>query len=78
VSVSLVVDSSMILAWYFEDERTDASIAVLEQVAEAGAIVPAHWRLEVVNGLQVAVRRGRIDVAYRSAANCRWPRLTAS
>jgi hypothetical protein len=51
--VSLVVDSSMTLAWYFEDERTDASIAVLEQVAEAGDIVPAHWRLEVVNGLQV-------------------------
>jgi hypothetical protein len=44
--VSLVVDSSMTLAWYFEDERTEASIAVLEQVAEAGAIVPAHWRLE--------------------------------
>jgi predicted nucleic acid-binding protein len=66
--VSLVVDSSMTLAWYFEDERTDASLAVLDQVAEAGAIVPAHWRLEVVNGLQVAVRRGRIDVAYRNAS----------
>jgi predicted nucleic acid-binding protein len=66
--VSLVVDSSMTLAWYFEDERTDASLAVLDQVAEAGAIVPAHWRLEVVNGLQVAVRRGRIDVAYRDAS----------
>lgn len=66
--MSLVVDSSMTLAWYFEDERTDASLAVLDQVAEAGAIVPAHWRLEVVNGLQVAVRRGRIDVAYRDAS----------
>ena len=53
-------------------------MAVLEQVAEAGAIVPAHWRLEVVNGFQVAVRRGRIDAVYRDAANCRWPRLTAS
>ena len=58
----------MTLAWYFEDERTDASLAVLDQVAEAGAIVPAHWRLEVVNGLQVAVRRGRIHVAYRDAS----------
>ena len=41
-------------------------MAVLEQVAEAGAIVPAHWRLEVVNGFQVAVRRG--------THRCRLPR----
>jgi predicted nucleic acid-binding protein len=66
--VSLVIDSSMTLAWYFDDERTAASIAVLNQVAEEGAIVPALWRLEVLNGLQVAVRRGRIDIAYRDAS----------
>jgi predicted nucleic acid-binding protein len=66
--VSLVIDSSMTLAWYFQDERTDASLAVLRQVVEAGAIVPALWRLEVLNGLQVAVRRGRIDRAYRDAS----------
>lgn len=58
----------MTLTWYFEDERTAASIAVLNQVAEEGAIVPALWRLEVLNGLQVAIRRGRIDIAYRDAS----------
>lgn len=63
--MSLVLDSSMTLAWYFEDERTDANIAVLRRVAQDGAIVPALWRLEVANGLQVAVRRRRIDAAYR-------------
>jgi hypothetical protein len=57
----------MTLAWYFEDERTAASIAVLNRVAETGAVVPALWRLEVLNGLQVAVRRGRISIAYRDA-----------
>ena len=62
----LVIDSSMTLTWYFEDERTAASIAVLNQVAEEGAIVPALWRLEVLNRLQVAIRRGRIDIAYRT------------
>ena len=62
--MSLVIDSSMTLAWYFEDERTEASLAVLRQVADAGAIVPALWRLEVLNGLLVAVRRRRIDRAY--------------
>jgi predicted nucleic acid-binding protein len=66
--VSLVVDSSMTLAWYFEDEKTDESTAVLHRVVQAGAVVPALWRLEVLNGLQVAIRRRRIDVAYRDAS----------
>jgi hypothetical protein len=30
-------------------------------------VVPALWRLELVSGLQTAVRRGRIDFAYRDA-----------
>lgn len=29
-------------------------------------MVPAHWPLEVANGLQMAVRRGRIDTVFRS------------
>src|SRR5712692_1470801 len=58
----------MTLSWYFEDERTPARIAVLDQVAEAGAVIPAHWRLEVLSALQVAVRRSRITAAYRDAS----------
>jgi predicted nucleic acid-binding protein len=65
--VSLVIDSSITLSWCFEDERTDVTATLLYRVAETGALVPALWRLEVANGLQVAVRRGRIDVAYRDA-----------
>jgi predicted nucleic acid-binding protein len=64
----LVLDSSATLAWHFEDERTDAITAVLRQVGEAGAVVPALWRLEVANGLQMAVRKGRIDAAYRDGS----------
>jgi predicted nucleic acid-binding protein len=66
--MSLVIDSSVALSWCFEDERTDFTSALLYQVAETGAMVPALWRLEVANGLQVAVRRGRINAAYRDAA----------
>lgn len=66
--MSLVIDSSMTLSWYFEDERTAGRIAVLNQVAYVGAVVPALWRLEVLSGLQVAVRRGRITVEYRDAS----------
>ena len=66
--MSLVLDSSMTLAWYFEDEKTEESTAVLHRVVEEGAVVPAHWRLEVLNGFQSAIRRGRIDRAYRDAS----------
>ena len=33
-----------------------------------GAVVPTVWRLEVANALQMAIRRKRIDAAYRDAA----------
>jgi predicted nucleic acid-binding protein len=66
--VSLVLDTSLTLSWYFEDERTPSSDALLDRVAEAGAVVPGLWRLEVANGLQMAIRRNRIDPAYRDEA----------
>lgn len=58
----------MTLAGYFEDEKAEESTAVLRRVAEKGAVVPALWRLEVLNGFQTALRRGRIDRAYRDAS----------
>ena len=63
--MSLVIDSSISLSWYFEDEASAKSQAVLDEVGENGAVVPALWRFEVANGLQMAVRRKRIDAAYR-------------
>lgn len=66
--MSLVVDSSITLAWLFEDERTAAADAVLSQVTESGAVAPSLWKLEVANGLQMAVRRNRIDAAFRDAS----------
>jgi len=66
--MSLVVDSSMALAWYFDDERSDESTTVLRRLAGESAVVPAIWPLEVANGLQMAVRRGRITGEYRDAS----------
>jgi predicted nucleic acid-binding protein len=66
--LSLVLDGSVTLSWYFEDERTEASRAVLEETAEHGALVPALWPFEIANGLQMAVRRKRIDAAFREQA----------
>jgi predicted nucleic acid-binding protein len=63
--VSLVIDASLTLAWYFEDERTPAADALLDRVTEMGAVVPVLWWLEVANGFQIAIR---IDVDFRDAA----------
>jgi predicted nucleic acid-binding protein len=65
--VSLVLDSSATLAWIYSDETTDVIRAVFDQVADAGAVVPSLWRLEVANSLTVAVRRNRIDSEFRRA-----------
>jgi predicted nucleic acid-binding protein len=66
--LSLVIDASLTMAWYFEDESTPATDELLERVASGGAIVPALWRLEVANAFQSAIRRQRIDAPYRDAS----------
>ncbi len=64
----LVIDASLTMTWYFEDEATPATEELLDTVARTGAVVPPLWRLEVANGLQSAIRRKRIDAAYRDAS----------
>ena len=61
----MVVDSSVILTWCFEDEQTAASLALLEQVVEHGAVAPTVWPLEVLNALVMAERRKRVIAAQR-------------
>jgi predicted nucleic acid-binding protein len=66
--VSLVLDSSVTLAWLYSDEITEPIQRIFEAVAEQGAVVPALWKLEIANSLTVAVRRGRIGRDFRRAA----------
>jgi predicted nucleic acid-binding protein len=66
--MSLVLDSSVTLAWLYSDELTEAVERVFDRVARDRAWVPAIWRLEVANSLQVGIRRGRIDIAFRDAS----------
>lgn len=63
--MSVVIDASLTLTWYFDDETTPATEAVLDRVSEAGAVVPGLWRLAVANAFQSALRRKRISAAYR-------------
>jgi predicted nucleic acid-binding protein len=63
--LSLVLDASLTLAWYFEDEASPTADSLLAVVTRRGAVVPPLWRLEVANGLQSAIRCNRIDKRYR-------------
>lgn len=66
--MSLVLDSSVTLAWVYAAETTGAISDVLARVIESGAWVPALWRLEIANVLEMGVRKGRSDAAFRDAA----------
>ena len=65
--MSLVLDSSVALAWTYAEETTSAIRSVFDRVAESGAWVPGIWCLEVANILEIGVRRRRNDAAFRDA-----------
>lgn len=66
--MSVVIDASVTMTWYFAEEATSATESLLDSVAQNGAVVPSLWRIEVANAFQTGVRRRRIDAAYRDAS----------
>ena len=58
-----VVDCSVVMAWCFEDEADKYADSVLDLLADAEAIVPSIWSLEVANVLLVGERRKRLTEA---------------
>jgi predicted nucleic acid-binding protein len=65
--VSLVLDSSATLAWFYADETTPGIRRVFELLVKSSAWVPSLWRLEVANILEMGIRRGWHDIAFRQA-----------
>jgi predicted nucleic acid-binding protein len=61
--MQMVIDTSVTMAWCFEDEATDDTDAALDQLQDDEAVVPPLWQLEVTNVLLVAERRARITEA---------------
>lgn len=59
----IIADASVTLAWCLADESDDYAERMLDRVAQEGALAPAHWPLEVANGLRSAERRGRLAEA---------------
>ncbi|EKE09493.1 MAG: PilT protein [uncultured bacterium] len=60
-----VLDCSLTMSWCFEDEKTPLGDHILDLLMkqEYEALVPSLWRLEVVNVLSVAEKRGRLSTA---------------
>jgi predicted nucleic acid-binding protein len=57
----LVLDASLALQWFLEDEADRAyGLGVLASLSTKFAVVPALWFYEVGNGLLMAYRRKRI------------------
>ena len=67
LNMEFVLDSSVTLSWFFDDEATVATDELLDQLNGDGhAIVAAHWMLEVSHTLLMAERRTRATVADSS------------
>jgi predicted nucleic acid-binding protein len=58
--LSIVIDASVALAWVFGDERHEAAWRIVERLRHEPALVPAHYSLEIANGLLSGLRRGRL------------------
>jgi predicted nucleic acid-binding protein len=59
--MAYVIDPSVVLAWLLPDETSERA-SVFRAAVENGAEswIPAHWWLEIGNGLLMAERRRRI------------------
>ena len=61
---ALVIDSSLVAAWCFPEERNDYANATLRMVsAPLEALAPRLWAYEVRNSVLMGLRRKRISHA---------------
>ena len=61
--MSFVLDTSVTMAWLFEDEATRTTEKLLDRLKSEEALVPTLWTYEVGNVLLLAERRKRITEA---------------
>jgi predicted nucleic acid-binding protein len=54
-----VLDGSVTMAWYFQDEMNDYADAVRDGLDRSQAVVPSLWPLEVANTVIMGERRKR-------------------
>ncbi len=59
--MKFVLDTSVTMAWLFDDEATAHTEALLDRMKADEALVPSLWAYEVGNVLVMAERRKRIS-----------------
>ena len=62
---ALVLDASVAVSAVLDEVSSPLARPILQRVAEAGALVPNLWHLEVGQTLLLAERQNRIDRAQR-------------
>ena len=65
---ALVLDASVAISAALDEASADLARAILRRVAEAGALVPNLWHLEVGQALLLAERQRRDDTTRRQRA----------
>ena len=73
--MAFVLDCSVTLPWFLEDERTAFTDSLLFAAKQAEYWVPGLWCLEFPNALLVAERRQRIERQRRIEALNQIPKL---
>jgi predicted nucleic acid-binding protein len=63
VSLSLVLDASVVLSWLLPDEQHPRATALRERAPECDIVVPVVWWFELRNAMLAGERRGRITDA---------------
>jgi predicted nucleic acid-binding protein len=66
---ALVLDASVAISATLDEASADLARTILLRAAEAGALVPNLWHLEVGQALLVAERQQRIDATRRQKAH---------
>ena len=66
--MAFVVDASVALPWFLEDERTAFTDSLLDAMNRVEYWAPTVWRLEIPNALLAAERKRRIDRSRRLEA----------
>lgn len=61
--MNFVLDCSVTMTWFFEDEIDPAARALLDRATDGEAVVPAIWPGEVANAFLSAERKGRMSRA---------------
>jgi len=63
MSGDFIIDTSVVMAWCFQDEANQYADTILDRLESAVGLVPAVWPLEVCNVLLTAERKKRIGEA---------------